>query len=147
MEQLLDDVGKLFWQRLAHLRAGVLAAHVAADGDEAVDGDVVPVVDVFLGCLDEFQLLFRIIDERAELAPLGLADVALEEFAHLAAYVSRCILQHVLEGGTLAVQVGQEMLRTLGEVENGFEVDDFGSCRRYRRERCGEQLQVVHVTV
>ena len=67
VEQLLDDVGEVLRQRLAHLRAGIFAGDVATHLDQLVDGDVVPVVDVLVGSLDELQLLLRVVDERAEL--------------------------------------------------------------------------------
>ena len=82
---------------------GVLAADVAADGHEAVDGDVIPIVDVFLGSLDKLQFFLGVVDECAQFASLCLADVALEEFTHLATYISGSILQHVLEGLALTM--------------------------------------------
>ena len=91
-----------------------------------MNGDVIPVVDVFFCSLDEFELLLGVVDEGAQLPPFRLADVAFEQLGHLAADVSRGILQHMLEGLALAVQVGQEVLRALGQVQDGFEIDNLG---------------------
>ena len=71
-----------------------------------MDSDVIPIVDVRLGCLDEFQFFFRIVYQGTQLASLSFANVALEQFGHLASDVSGGILQYVLEGSTLTVQVG-----------------------------------------
>ena len=62
VEQFLDDIGEFLRQGLAHFGAGVFAGHVSAYTHELVDGDVIPVFDVLLLGLDQFQFLLRIID-------------------------------------------------------------------------------------
>ena len=86
---------------------------------------MIPIVNVGLRLLDEFYLFFWVVDECAEFATLRFTDVALEQFAHLAAYITRSILEHVFESCTLSVQVSQKVLGTLGQVEDGFQIDDF----------------------
>ena len=51
----------------------------------------------------------------------------------------------MLEGQVLAVQVGQEMLGAFGKVQDGFQVDDFGTSGCHIREAAGEQLQEIEV--
>ncbi len=53
VEQLLYDVREVGGQGLAHFGAGIFARHVATDGHQPVYGDVIPVVDVFLGLFDQ----------------------------------------------------------------------------------------------
>ena len=97
MQKLLDDVGELLGQGFPDFRTGVFARHVAADGDKLVDGDVVPVVDVFLYELHHLELLLGIIDESAEVAELRVADLVAEKLVHFSLDVARSILQHMLE--------------------------------------------------
>ena len=80
-------------------------------------GDVVPVVDVGLRGFYKLQLLVGVVYECAEFALLGLAQGVAKQVVHLAAYVSRCVLQHVTERLVLAVYVGKEVLRAFRQVE------------------------------
>ena len=103
MKELLDDVGEIGGQRLAHLRAGVFARHVAAHGHQVVERNVVPIIDVGLRILHQLKLLLRIIDERAQLALLAVAKGGAEELVHLTLDVARGVLQHVLKSLILSV--------------------------------------------
>ena len=145
VQQFLDDVGELAGQRFAHLRAGVLRRYVATHFHQLVYGDVIPVVDVLVDGLDQFQFLLRVVDERTQLLLLGLADGVAENLVDLALDVARGVLQHVLESLVFAMQVGQEVLGALGQVHDGLQVDDFFGSIGNRRERLREQIQVVHV--
>ena len=51
----------------------------------------------------------------------------------------------MLEGLVLAVDVGKEVFSSLGQVQNGLKIDDFGTGFGYRREGVGKQLQIAHV--
>ena len=103
VEELLDDVGELLGQTLAHLRAGVLRRDVAADGDELVERGLVVVGQVPVGGLDELELLFGIINQGAEILLLLFAQGVAEELADLALDVSRGVAEHMLESLVLAV--------------------------------------------
>ena len=142
VEQFLDDVGELAWQGLAHLRAGVLRRHVAADGHQAVERRVVEVLQVGLGLLDKFQFLLGVVDEGADVLQFLLAQRAAEEVAHLALDVAAGVAQHVLEGRVLAVEVGHKMLGGLGQVEDGLKVDDFGGHAGHVGKLARQELQV-----
>ena len=145
VQELLDDVGELGGQRLAYLGAGVLGGDVAADLDQLVQRDHVPVVQVLLGGLDEDQLLLGVIDERAQLLLLRVPHRVVEDFPHLPLDGAGRVAEHVAERLVLAVDVGEEMLRALGQVQDGFQVDDFRAGVRDGREAPGEQLQVAQV--
>ena len=145
VQQLLDDVRELLRQRLAHLRARVLRRHVAAHLHQLVNRQVVPVVHVLLCRLDELQFLFGVVDQRAQLLLLRLAYRVAENLAHLAFDVARRVLQHVLEGLVLAVNVGQEVLRTLWQVHDSLQVDNLLRCVGNRRKRLRQKSQVVHI--
>ena len=62
MQEFLDDVAEILGERFPYLRARVLARYVAADTHQLVDGDMIPVVDVFLLGFDNLQFLFGIVD-------------------------------------------------------------------------------------
>ena len=77
--------------------------------------------------LHKLELLFGVVDERAEVFFFLLAQRVAEEFVHLTFDVSRSIAQNVLECLVLAVQVSHEVFRGFGQVKNCFEIDDFRS--------------------
>ena len=106
---------------------------------------MVPVVDVFLDSLHQFQFLFGIIDECAQLLLLAFADGVAEYLAYLTLDVARGIFQHVQKSLALTVEVGQEMLRPFGQVQYGLQVDNLLGRVGYRRKRLRQKVQVVHV--
>ena len=91
-----------------------------------MDGDAIPVLNILLLGLDKFQLLFGVIDERAEFFLLALADVVAKELIHLTLDVARGILQNVAEGITLAVDIGQKMLGAFRQGHDSLKVDNLG---------------------
>ena len=147
VKQFLNDIAEILGQRFAHLGTRIFRRHITADGYKTMDGDVIPVVEIFLVGFDEFEFLFGIVYECAQFATLGFADIAFEELADLAADVSGGILQYVLKGCTLSMQIGQEVFRAFWQVHNGLEIDNLRRCCRNSRKRIGEQLQVVHVAI
>lgn len=145
VEQLLDHVGEVGRQHLAHLRAGVLHRDGAAHLRELVERHLVPVVQVGFARLDEPELLFRIVDQRAQLAHLRLAQRVVEHLVHLLPDDPRGVLQHVAEGFVLPVEVRQEVFGPLREVQDGFQVDDLGACIGNGRELLGQQPEILQV--
>ena len=145
VEQLLDHVGEVGRQHLAHLRAGVLHRDGAAYLRELVERHLVPVVQVGFARLDEPELLLRIVDQRAQLAHLRLAQRVVEHLVHLLPDDPRGVLQHVAEGFVLPVEVRQEVFGPLREVQDGFQVDDLGACIGNGRELLGQQSEILQV--
>ncbi len=145
VQQFLDDVAELRRQALAHLRPGVFARHLAAHLHQVVDGDMIPVVDVFFLLLHELKFLAGVIDQRAEFFFLRLPDLVAEDFVHLPLDVAGSVFQYVAEGLELSVDVGQEMLGAFGQIEDGLQVDDLGTGFRDGGEGVRQQLQVAHV--
>ena len=76
------------------------------------------------------ELLFRVIDKRTEFFSFGVAEAVAEKFLHFSFDGTRSIAKHVLEGFVFTVQVGQEVLGSFGQVDDGFQIDDFrtGGC-------------------
>ena len=97
--------------------------------------------------MDVLQLLLRIIDERTELADVIGTERSAEDVGHLALDVARRILQDVAKRFMLAMNIGHEVLRALGQVENRLEVDYLGRRGRNVGERLREQLQHAAVGI
>ena len=142
VQQLLYDIGEICRQGFAYLRAGVFTGHVAAHLYQTVDGDVIPVLYVLFLVFDEFQFLFRIVDQGTQFALFCAAEGVAEELVYFSLDVSRGILQHVLEGLVFTVYVGKEVLRALREVCDGFKVDNLRGGIGNIRERFCQQLQI-----
>ena len=130
VQQLLDDIGEVARQGLSDLGTGILRRDVAAYLDQSVDGDEVPVVQFLLvikSALDQFELLLGVVDEGAQVFLLFQTQRLVEDLAYFSLDRTRGVAQYMLERVVLSMQVGQEMLGAFGQVENGFEVDDFGA--------------------
>ena len=119
VQKLFDDVGVVFGERSSHLGAGVLGRDAAVDAHQAVDGRLIPVVELLFRRLDEGELLFGIVDERRKRLLLFGGEGVFEFFVDLLADGARAVLQDMQEGFVLAVDIGDEMLRPLGKVQNG----------------------------
>ena len=141
-EQLLDDIGIVVRELLAHARARILGGDAAVDAHQAVDGRLVPVVEVLLRRLDLGKLLRRIVDERRQRLLLLHGERPLELLLDLLADRARAVLQDVQEGFVFAVDVRDEVLRPLGKVEHGGEVDDLRRRLRRRRKLNGEPFEI-----
>ena len=102
-----------------------------------MDGDVIPVVHIRLGLFHQFEFLLRIVDQCAQFPFVAFADLISEEFTDLSFDVSRGILQDMLKRGESPVEVGQEMLCSLGKVQDGLQVNDLRACRGDSRKRLG----------
>ena len=146
VEEFFDDVGKLLRQTFAHFRTGVFRGNAAADGDELVERSLVIVGEVRVLLLHQFEFLFRVVDECAEVADFLLSQRVSEDFLHLSFNVARCVSEHVVEGFVLAVEVGEEVFRRFRKVQDGFEVDDFRSHLRDGGKVPRQQFEVSEVS-
>ena len=141
VQQLLDDVGELPGEGLADLGARVLGRHAPEHLHQLVKRDLVYVLHVGLGAVEQLELLAGIVDEGAELVDVVGAHGCLEELADLALDVARGVLEDVAECLVLAVDIGHEVLGALGEVEDRLEVYDFRRRALDGAEALRQQLQ------
>ena len=116
MKQFINGICIFLRHLFADLGTGILAGNITAYSHQAVERDVIPVINVLLVDLDEFEFLLRIIDERAEVTFLLFAQGSAEEFVHLALDVTRCVFQYMQKSLVLTVDVGKEMLCALGRL-------------------------------
>ena len=145
VDQLVDDVGVLRGHGLADLGAGVLGADQAAQVDEPVEGDAVPLPHIVALPLDLLQLLLGVVDEGGQLIPVGPGDGRPQQVVDLLPHHAGGGVEYVLKGLELAVDVGDEVLGGLGQVLDGPEVDDLGAGLLDGGVLLGQQLQVLQL--
>ena len=93
--------------------------------------DVVPVVDIFLLCFHQLQLLFRIVNQGAELTLFSFAQSGAEKVVYLSLNIARSIFEHMLKSLILTMNIGKEMFGTLRQIENSLKVYNFSTCVGY----------------
>ena len=125
VEQLFQDVGELLRQRFAHFAAGVFRGDDATHFDESEERCFVPRRQIVFCGRHQFQLLFGVVDERAQFPDFLLREGLGVALLNLTLDGAGGVLEDVLEGFVLSVYVGHEVLRAFGQVEDGFQVDDF----------------------
>lgn len=140
MEQLVDDIGVILGQSLTHLGAGILGGHPAADLDEAVQGDPVPLVHVRQQLVELFQLLLRVVDQGTQLIPVRPGDGGGKQVVHLFLDDAGAGVQNVEKCLILPVYVRDEVLCALGQVQNGLKIDDLTAGGLYRGILLGQKL-------
>ena len=127
VEQLVDDVLVVLGQRLPHLGAGVLGGHRAGEVHQTVEGDAVPFGADDAVCPQLLHFLGGVVDQRAEGAAGLFGHGAVEQGIHLLADDPRAVVEDMLKGLGLAVEVAHEMLGALGEIGQGVEVHQRGA--------------------
>ena len=71
----------------------------------------------------------------------GFAQRVAEEFVDFLADNPRGVFQHVAKCLGFAVKVGQEVFRAFRQIEDGFEIDDFGRGIGDGRKPLREQVE------
>ena len=104
--------------------------------------DAVPLLGIGGVGQDELHLLARIVDQRRELVDLGARHAVAEQIVQRLAHHAGAGVQDVQKCLVLAVHVGNEMLRALGQVHDRLQVDDFRARRAYRGELAREHAQI-----
>ncbi len=107
--------------------AGIFGANAAQCAHQPVQSECIEIVErLFRGQLggNQLQLLLGIIDERAQLAYVGRGQLRAKQLGDLAADIARCVAYDMAEGIALAVEVGHEVLRTLGEIHYRLKIDN-----------------------
>ena len=143
VEQLVDDVGIVLGQSLSHLGAGVLGGHPAADFNEPVEGDLVPLVQILYLLLHQGQLFLGVIDERGQLIPVVPGHAGAEQLIQFLFNHAGTGVQDVQERLVFSVDIGDEVLRALRQVHNGLQVDDLRAGGLDGGILFGQQLQIA----
>ena len=143
VEKLVDDVGELDGHGLADLRAGVGAGEVAGQAHKAHERYGIPLGGEAPLVAQAAKLQGGIVDECAEVGLLVFGELELEGRLHALADDARAVVEDVLEGLVLAVDIGDEVLGALRQVEDRLEVDYLGVGGLGGGELLGEELQVL----
>ena len=124
VHQLVDDVGEVLGHRLAHFGARVFGREVARELQHLFERGAVPFVVDRILLVEEAELFFRIVDQRAQLALLLIAEPAAEDPFRFFADDAGAVVEDVTEGFVFAVDVAHKVLGALGQVQYRAEVDD-----------------------
>ena len=145
VEQLVDDVGVVLGQSLSHLGAGVLGGHPAADFNEPVEGDLVPLVQILYLLLHQGQLFLGVIDKRGQLIPVVPGHAGAEQLIQLLFNHAGTGVQNVQERLVFSVDIGDEVLRALRQVHDRLQVDDLRAGGLDGGVLFGQQLQITQL--
>ena len=129
VEQLLDGFRDIPGQKVAHRFAPVLGAEIAAELDQAHQRQPAPFILVRDAAQHQRRLLLGVIDQCGEVAALGTGHRIGKSLLDHAVDRTGSVTHHMLESLMFAVDVGEEMLGSLGKLEQGRQIDD----RRRRR--------------
>ena len=142
MQELVHDVGVLRRHGLAHLRARVLAGDPARQAYHPIEVLQVPglVHDALAAKAVDF--LARVVHEGAQLRLLVRVQLRREDHADLLADDAGAVVEDVLEGLVLAVDVADEVVRAARQREDGAKVDDLAHGGAPAGEALRQQAQV-----
>ena len=124
VDQLIDDLPVALGHMGAHQISGMLDAHIPANLHQQMDGIVVPGVQVFLFIGDQCQLGGRVVDQCCQLILFFLGEPILKGFIQLVADFAGTGVEDMQKCFMLTVDIRHEMLRTLGQIQNGLQLDD-----------------------
>ena len=66
-----------------------------------------------------------------------------ENLIHFSFYRARSVLQYMLKSLVLSMNIRQEMLCSLRQIQNGFQIDDFRTGIGDGRKTARQQLQIA----
>ena len=124
-DQLFDHIGIVSRKGLSHLGSGILGGGCLAHFNEAVQGDLVPVLHVRLGLFHIGNLLLGIIHKGlpGNVCHCCLRYVRIHRLSSYALH--RNLFRSTWEKGlVLSVDVREEMLGALWQIKNRLKVDD-----------------------
>ena len=104
---------------------GVLGGHEPAQVYQSVDGEPIPLIQIFFLVGHQRQLGGGVVDEGGQVVTVPLSHGISEQLLQLFLDFAGAGVQNVQKRLMLAVDVGHEVLRGLREVQNGLEPDDF----------------------
>ena len=145
MKQFLNDIRKFFRQGFPYFRTGIFRRNVLAYLYQLVQGNDIPVFQFSFFFLHQLQLLFGIVNQGTKLFLFRFAQGIAEYFVYFSFNGSRGVAQYVLESLILSVQVGKEMFGAFRQVQNRFQVNNFGTGGGYGRKVMRKQFKVTHV--
>ena len=145
VQQLVQHKRPFLGHAVAHIAAGVLAGeHLRQDPQMLNNGAQRGVIQ--LSPLPEnVQLLLRVIDHGTEGVAPALAQLLPEKPQHLFQNDAGAVVEDVADGGVFPVQVADEMLRPLGQRQNGAEIDQLRAGGGLIGIFLGQKLQILPV--
>ena len=143
MEQFLDDVAVILGQGLADLGAGIFGRDQPAELHQLVEGDPVPLLQVVRIPADPLQLFPGIINQSGQLASLRLGQSGEKQLVHLLLHHAGAGVEDVQKRLILPVDIGDEMLRALGQIQDGLEVDDLSAGCLNSGILAGQHVQIA----
>ena len=143
VEQLVDHIGKVLGQCLSHLGAGIGGGDQTADIHQPVEGNLIPLVHIGNVFMDQFQLFFGVVDQGCQLIPVVAGKAGTVQIVQLFLYDTGTRVQNVQKGFIFAVDIGDEVLRAFGEIQNCLQVDEFRAGCLNRGILFCQQLQIL----
>lgn len=142
VQQLVEHELPVGRHLAAHIAAGVLARERLSQQAELLEYLAQAGVVQLAALAQAGKLLYGVVDDGTERAALRLALRVLKEPADLLEYYAGAVVEYVPHRAVLAVQVAYEVLRALGQGEDGAEVYYLGAHGRLIRVFFGQKLQV-----
>ncbi len=121
--QFLNHIGKLLGQSLSHLGPGVFAGSPLAHLDQAVQGNLVPVLPVLYMLQYLGHLLPGIINQGGQGLLVLAAQGVAEHIVDLAPHGPGSVSQHMGKRLVLAVDIREEMFGPLGQVKDCLQIN------------------------
>ena len=142
-DQLLDDIAIIRRQGFPHFGTGVFGRNDFADVDQAVQHDLVPVIDILLLLFLHLQALSRVIDKGCKRTFFRNTERVAEDIVNLLSHGTGTVAEYMRKGFVFAMNIRKEMLRAFGKVDNGLQIDDFGRCFFDGRVQFCEIFQII----
>ena len=144
-EHFLNQRAHLAGHRLTHMLARVLDRADLAHLNQPVNRQAIPLFIHHALLFEHGQLLVRIVDQGAEHIALMTGQKVTVQIPDFALDDAAGVMQNMQECRMLAVQVGEKMLRALGQMQDRLQMCDLGRSLLYGSVLLAKQLQVSDV--
>ena len=112
-----------------------------------MEGDAVPLVRILDLRAELLQLLLRIVDQGGQLRPILRREAVGKKQVDPLAHHAGAGVEDVQKSFVLPVDVGDKMLTSPGQVQNGLQIDDLRTGGAQIRIHPGQHFQHVQFVV
>ena len=145
MEQFVQHITEIFRHGLTYFGTGVLGRQKPRQPQQAAQGRFGPGLRHQPHFNQHIQFLFGIINQCTKVLAVPVIHALGKKHVHFFPDDAGAVVQNVVKGFVLPVQVAHEMFRALGQIDDGLQVDDLRDRRLLGGKLPRQQFQIFSV--
>ena len=147
MKQFIDDEPENRWHRLTYLGTGILGRKQFRQTNQMMERLTGPFVRYQLFAVHKIQFFFWIINECQQVIPFFLTHGIGKEHFHFFPDNTGTIIQYMIKRFIFTMEVAHEMFRSLWQIHDSLQIDDFCKRRFLGRVFFSQEFQIFDIFI